>query len=103
MHDAGFKKVFSHPRMIEMLIRRHLPEWAGRIDYLTLEKLPTELIADKLVKRYPDMVWRARFTGKEADFLLLLEFQDRPDRHMAFRTSVYSSLAAKDFLEHEKA
>ena len=26
MDDAAFKKLFSDPRMIELLIRRHVPE-----------------------------------------------------------------------------
>ncbi|MDE2781881.1 MAG: hypothetical protein OXK77_02900 [Gemmatimonadota bacterium] len=37
MDDAAFKKLFSDPRMIELLIRRHVPEWADCIDYETLQ------------------------------------------------------------------
>ena len=36
--DAALKKLFSHPRMIELLIRRHVPQWDGKIDYSTLER-----------------------------------------------------------------
>ena len=32
--------------MIELLIRRHVPEWHGEIAYSSLERLPTELIDD---------------------------------------------------------
>ena len=46
--DAAFKKLFSHPRMIELLIRRHVRLWHGRIDYSTLERLPAELIDEQL-------------------------------------------------------
>ena len=73
MHDAGFKKMFSHPRMIELLIRRHIPDWADRIDYSTLEPLPTELIDRNLVRRYPDRLWRAQITGEKTDLLLIIE------------------------------
>ena len=58
--DAALKKLFSHPRMIELLIRRHVPQWDGKIDYSTLERLPAELIDEHLRRRYPDMMRRAR-------------------------------------------
>ena len=89
MHDAGFKKMFSHPRMIELLIRRHIPDWADRIDYSTLEPLPTELIDRNLVRRYPDRLWRARITSEKTDLLLIIEFQARPYWFMALRTTIY--------------
>ena len=60
--DAALKKLFSHPRMIELLIRRHVPQWDGKIDYSTLERLPAELIDERLRRRYPDMMW-----GREGD------------------------------------
>ena len=88
--------------MIELLIRRHIPEWAVRIDYSTLEKLPTELIDEHLRRRYPDMVWRARTGDGKTDLLLLLEFQGRPERRMALRTTVYNILTVRELLEHDK-
>lgn len=39
----------SHPQMTERIIRRHVPEWPERLDFSTLDKLPTELIGDKLL------------------------------------------------------
>ena len=102
MDDAAFKKLFSHPRMIELLIRRHIPKWANRINYSTLERLPTELIDEHLRRRYPDTVWRARTIDGSTDLLLLLEFQGRPERRMALRTTIYSTLAVQDFLQHDR-
>ena len=78
MDDAAFKKLFSDPRMIRLLIRKHVPEWADRIDYRTLQPLPTELIDEQLRRRYADMTWRVRTTDGTTDLLLLLEFQLRP-------------------------
>lgn len=54
MEDAFFKTVFSHPRMIELLI------------------------------------------------VLVLEFQGRPERHVALRTIVYSGLAVQELIRHDK-
>ena len=73
-----------------------------RIDYSTLEKLPTELIDEHLRRRYPDMVWRARTGDGKTDLLLLLEFQGRPERRMALRTTVYNILTVRELLEHRQ-
>ena len=102
MHDAGFKTLFSHPRMIEFLIRRHIPEYVDRIDFNTLRQLPTELIGPGFVKRYPDMLWRAQLKDEEADLLLPLEFQRRPEQRMASRTTVNNHLAAEYVIRHDK-
>ncbi|MCY3807963.1 MAG: Rpn family recombination-promoting nuclease/putative transposase [Gemmatimonadetes bacterium] len=102
MDDAAFKKLFSDPRMIGFLIHRHLPEWADRVDYATLRPLPTELIDEQLRRRYPDTTWRVRTTDGATELLLLLEFQSRPERHMALRTTVYSCLAAQSLLQQDR-
>ena len=39
--DAAYKELFSHPRMVEDLLRGIVaPEWSGALDFTTLEKLP---------------------------------------------------------------
>ena len=101
VHDAAFKKMFSHPLMIELLVRRHVPEWRDRIDYSTLERLPPELVSESLQRRYPDMMWRARTGDGESDLLILLEFQARPNRFMALRTTTYACLALESLVEHK--
>ncbi len=53
-------------------------------------------------RRYPDMVWRVRTTDGSTDLVLLLEFQGRPERHMALRTTVYSCLAGQSLIERDK-
>ena len=102
MDDAAFKKLFSDPRMIRLVIRRHVPAWARRVDYRTLRPLPTELIDGQLRRRYPDVTWRVRTTDGSTDLILLLEFQGRPERHMAMRTTVYGCLAAQSLIRHDK-
>ena len=102
MDDAALKKLFSHPRLIELLIRRHVPEWDEEIAYSTLERLPTELIDERLRRRYPDMMWRARTIDRTTDLVLLLELQGRPERHMVLRTTTYNILAVQELIEHDK-
>ena len=88
--------------MIELLIRRHVPEWHGEIEYSSLERLPTELIDERLRRRYPDMIWRARTIDGTTDLVLLLELQGRPERHMVLRTTTYNVLAVQELIEHDK-
>ena len=102
MDDATFKKLFSHRRMIELLIRRQVPEWDRKIEYSTLERLPTELIDERLRRRYADMIWRARTIDGTTDLVLLLELQGRPERHMVLRTTTYNILAVQELIEHDK-
>ncbi len=102
MDDAAFKKLFSDLRMIRLLLRRHVPEWADRIAYRTFQPLPTELVDEQLRRRYPDMTWRARTTDGATELLLLLEFQSRPERHMGLRTTAYSCLAAQSLLQQDR-
>ena len=68
----------------------------------TLQPLPTELIDEQLRRRYPDMTWRVRTSDGSTDLVLLLEFQGRPERHMALRTTIYSCLAAQSLTQHDK-
>ncbi len=102
MDDAAFKKLFSDARMIGLLIRRHVPEWADRIDYRTLQPLPTELVDERLRRRYSDMAWRVRTTDGSTDLVLVMEFQGRPERHMALRTTIYGCLAAQSLIQRDK-
>ena len=85
--------------MVELLIRAHVPEWADKLDYSTLEKMPTELISKFLQRRYPDMIWRARTTDGETDVVFLMEVQGRPDLHMALRTANYAGLLIESIKE----
>ena len=48
------------------------------------------------------MTWRVRTTDGSTDLILLLEFQGRPERHMALRTTAYSCLAAQSLIQHDK-
>ena len=92
MHDAFLKSVFADPRMAEILIRHHAPEWATEIDFSTLRAESTELVSKKtLQRRHPDMIWSADTSNGER-VLFLLEFQRTVDRLMALRTTTYTAL-----------
>lgn len=100
--DAFLKRTFAHARPVELLIRRHLPKWADKVGFATLEALPTELIGDKLGRRHTDTAWRARSLDGGTDYVFILEFQGRPERAMVLRTNIYGSLAAQRLFEQDR-
>ena len=99
MHDPFLKSVFADPRMVEILVRRHVPEWADEIDPATLRLEPNELVSRKtLERRYPDLIWSATTHGGEP-VLFLIDFQRKAERLMALRTTTYTSLALEDIAD----
>ena len=64
MQDAAYKNLFSHPRMVEDLLRGFAArEWSERLDFHTLERLSAEFVSDDLRQRRGDGLWRVRFPG----------------------------------------
>ena len=102
MHDPFLKSVFADQRMVGILIRRHVPEWADEIDFATLREEPNELVAGKtLERRYPDLIWSAE-TLDGGRVLFLIEFQRTAERLMALRTTTYTALALEGIVTAER-
>lgn len=102
-HDHGYKLLFSHPRMVEDLLRGFIgQEWVSRLDFGTLERVNSNLISEDFQERRNDVIWRLRWEdGKEAGWFylyLLLEFQSTPDRFMALRLLVYVGLLLQELI-----
>ena len=97
--DAAYKELFSHPRMVEDLLRGIVaPEWSAALDFTTLERLPAEYVSDDLRRRQGDLLWRVRFCDRWLYVLVLLEFQSSVDPYMALRLLVYTGLLYQDLL-----
>ena len=104
MYDAAYKLLFSHPRMVEDLLRGFAASgWSDSLDFSTLEKLPSELVSDDLRRRSGDGVWRVRFRDEWLYVLVLLEFQSTVDPHMALRILVYTGLLYQDLIRRRPA
>lgn len=59
-HDGSYKHLFSHPEMVESLIRGFVSEdWVREIDFSTLEKMPQSYVTDDLRDRHDDEIGRA--------------------------------------------
>jgi predicted transposase YdaD len=92
-HDASYKLLFSHARMVEDLLRGFVHEaWVRDIDWTTLERVSDSQISDDLRSRRDDLVWRVRWGSDWLYLSLLLEFQPTVDAYMAVRVLVYVGL-----------
>ena len=92
-HDASYKLLFSHARMVEDLLRGFVHEaWVRDVDFTTLERVSDSQISDDLRSRRDDLVWRVRWGANWLYLYLLLEFQSTVDPYMAVRVLVYVGL-----------
>ena len=103
MHDAAYKLIYSHHRMVADLLRGFLPdgEWPG-FDFATLEPLPASHVGRGLERREGDRMWRLRARaapdGGWVYVLVLTEFQSQVDKRMALRVLTYTGLAWEGLL-----
>lgn len=102
-HDHSYKLLFSHPRMVEDLLRGFVhEEWVERIDFSTLERVSGSYVSADLREREDDIVWRVRLRGEWIYVYLLLEFQSQPDPFMALRMLVYVGLLYQELAKQKQ-
>lgn len=101
-HDPVHKGLFPYPQAMQDLLGEFVAkqleagrEWVGRLDFSTLEPLPTRRIDATLPRRANDLVWRVRFRDVKGGpqwlrVLLMLEFQSSVDWFMAPRVQGYA-------------
>lgn len=90
-HDSGYKLLFSHPYLVECLIRTFVPgDWTRHLDFESLETV-SEAHARDIGVRYDDMIWRLRWrdSGRWVYFYLMLEFQSTDEPFMSVRILDY--------------
>ena len=104
--DRADKALFAHALPVEHLVRGFVADlisdgqaWVERLDFSTLERLPTEHIAPDLSSRINDTVWRVRFRDRDTSdagawlhVLVMVEFQSELDWFMALRIRTYADL-----------
>jgi hypothetical protein len=100
--DGSYKHLFSHPEMVEGLLRDFVQEdWLALIDFSTLEKRGGSYVTDDLRDREDDIIWRVRVAGDWLYVYLLIEFQSQVDPWMAVRVMLYTGLLYQDLIKHE--
>jgi predicted transposase/invertase (TIGR01784 family) len=86
-HDRTYRRLFSHPRLVEELIRGFFDEpWVERLDFSTLEPADGSFVGKNLRAREVDLIWKLKTRdGQPVYVYLLLELQSTVDRYMAVR------------------
>ena len=97
--DPIYKRLYAFPAMVEDLLRSIVQEdWIARVDFQTLQKLPSGYVGDDFRQRHGDAAWRVRLReeGSWLHVLVLLEFQSRSDPEMALRILEYTTLLYRE-------
>lgn len=98
-HDRLHHRLFSHPEVIEDLLRQVIRKlrpiggpWIDELDWSTLKIENGVATSGRLDRRISDIVWSIAWRGSPLYLILLIEFQSQPDRFMALRQLTYLSL-----------
>ncbi len=100
-HDTSFNILFSHPFLVESLIRGFLPdatdldpEWVEELDFSALEPVSEAHGTEDWGMRYNDRVWRLRW-GPDGQWIyvyVMIEFQRTDPPFMAARVLSYEGV-----------
>ncbi len=89
-HDSGYKMLFSSHEMVRQLLTSFVnEEWVHKIEYNTLERIDKSFVSERFESRESDIIYRARFRGRDVYIFILVEFQSTVDRFMALRILRY--------------
>ena len=104
--DSLYHRLFSHPRMVEELVREFVPEaLAEGLDFHLLQRVNPKFHIGRRAtrRRESDVIWRLpTHRGGEIYFYLLIEFQSKSDWWMAVRTQVYQGLLWQQVIDEKK-
>lgn len=87
--DKICKRLFRHRRLVEDLLRTHVPgRWVRQVDFRTLRPMPTEFVSRTGDRRFGDVLWLARLRdGRQV--MVTIEIQSNVDSDMAARMAAY--------------
>ncbi|MBF0562293.1 MAG: Rpn family recombination-promoting nuclease/putative transposase [Alphaproteobacteria bacterium] len=102
--DPLYHRLFSHPLMVEGLVREFVPEaMASGIDFARMELVNVKFHSRKGRRREGDVVWRLPTRdGQDIYLYILLEFQSKIDKWMAVRMQVYVGLLWQQIIKEHK-
>ncbi len=104
-HANTYLLLFSHPYLVESLLRDFAPaKWACQLDFSSLEKVGSSYATDDLRSRHDDLIWkvRSRLDGRWIYIYLLLEFQRQDEYFMAVRIMSYVGLLYQDLIRQQR-
>jgi len=104
--DSLYHRLFSHPHMVEELVREFLPcEFTAGLDFRGLQRVNPKFHPNRRSarRREADVIWRLPTHEGGASFLyLLIEFQRESDAWMAVRTQVYQGLLWQQVIDERR-
>jgi hypothetical protein len=103
-HDSLYHRLFSHPLMVEQLVRDFVPDaMAVGLDFARMERVVAKFHDRTGQRRDGDVIWRLpTLEGQEIYLHLLLEFQSTSDWWMAVRAQVYEGLLWQQVIAEKK-
>lgn len=102
-NDRSLKRIFSHPKVIQSLIKGFVPEeWVNEIDFSTLKKMNVKHTTRELKTRENDVIWRMEFRDQTLYLIFVLELQSRVDKFMAVRLLTYVGLIYQQIIREGK-
>ncbi|MEI8396195.1 MAG: Rpn family recombination-promoting nuclease/putative transposase, partial [Rhodospirillaceae bacterium] len=92
--DSLYHRLFSHPLMVEQLVRDFVPEaMAAGLDFSRMRRVNAKFHGRRGKRREGDVIWcLPTGEGGEIYLYLLFEFQSQSDWWMAVRAQVYEGL-----------
>ncbi|CAA7619557.1 conserved hypothetical protein [Magnetospirillum sp. SS-4] len=102
--DALYHLLFSHPLMVEQLVREFVPEaMAVGLNFAGMERVNAKFHDRDGKRREGDVIWRMPTSGGDDVFLYIMcEFQSSVDWWMAVRTQVYEGLLWQHVIAEKK-
>ncbi|MGV8122726.1 MAG: Rpn family recombination-promoting nuclease/putative transposase [Candidatus Xenobiia bacterium LiM19] len=102
-HDIGYRRLLSHPKVVEDLITSFVPgDFIKDIDFENIEPYARSFIAEDYREREADVIWCVKVKERPIYFYILIELQSSVDRWMALRMLVYILLLYQDLIVKEK-
>jgi hypothetical protein len=102
--DSLYHRLFSHPLMVEGLVREFVPEaMAAGLDFTRMELVNAKFHSRQGKRREGDVIWRLPTAdGTDIYLYVLVEFQSTQVWTMAVRTQVYTGLLWQQIIEEKK-
>ena len=104
-HDGSYHALFSHPELVEDLLRYFVPEaLIGELNFSGMQRVNAKFHAEGLERREGDIIFKIPYQHAEgAVYLyLLLEFQSQHDPWMSVRILTYVSLLYQQLIKELK-
>jgi len=103
VHDRGYKRLFSHPRLFRQLLESFVQEhWVKELDFEQCEKINKSFISEHYKATESDLLYKVKRHDQAVYVYILLEFQSTVTWFMAVRFLHYICSFWLDYAENQK-